>query len=401
MSTNKIKRNQMTNKKQGTKAVWGGQSELFYQGATQVPIVNSVTFGYDNVDDWFDVAIGKKEGHIYSRNTNPTVAVFEEKVRVLENAEAATSFSTGMAAISNTLSTFLSQGDRVVSIKDTYGGTSIIFLEFLPKNGVEVSLCDTTNHEEIEAEVKKGCKMLYLETPTNPTLKVLDLKRLIKTAHDAGALVVVDNTFATPINQQPLELGADIVLHSATKYLGGHSDAMGGVACGNKDLIQQIFHYREINGASLHANTAYMLLRGIQTLELRVMRQNENALKLAEYLEKHEKIEQVFYPGLESHPGHKTASEQMTGFGGVLAFSVKGGFNNVKVFLNNLELAHLAASLGSVSTLIGPPKVTSHVEATVEERKQLGIPENLIRCAIGIENIEDIIADFNKALLKI
>lgn len=391
----------MNDKKLGTKAVWGGQSELFYQGATQVPIVNSVTFGYDNVDDWFDVAIGKKEGHIYSRNTNPTVAVFEEKVRVLENAEAATSFSTGMAAISNTLSTFLSQGDRVVSIKDTYGGTSIVFLEFLPKNGVEVSLCETTNQEEIEAEVKKGCKLLYLETPTNPTLKVLDLKRLIKTAHESDALVVVDNTFATPINQNPLELGADIVLHSATKYLGGHSDAMGGVVCGSKDLIQQIFHYREINGASLHANTAYMLLRGMQTLELRVLRQNENALQLARHLEKHEKIEQVFYPGLESHPGHKIASGQMTGFGGVLSFSVKGDFDNVKVFLNNLKLAHLAASLGSVSTLIGPPKVTSHVEATVEERKQLGIPENLIRCAVGIENIEDIITDFDQALLKI
>lgn len=396
-----MKSSKMNYKKQGTKAVWGGQSELFYQGATQIPIVNSVTFGYDNVDDWFDVAIGKKEGYIYSRNTNPTVAVFEEKVRVLENAEAATSFSTGMAAISNTLSTFLSQGDRVVSIKDTYGGTSVIFLEFLPKNGIEVSLCETTNHEEIEAEVENGCKLLYLETPTNPTLKILDLKRLIKAAHDSGALVVVDNTFATPINQHPLELGADLVLHSATKYLGGHSDAMGGVVCGRKELIQQIFHYREINGASLHANTAYMLLRGIQTLELRVLRQNENALKLAEHLEKNEKVEQVFYPGLESHPDHKIASEQMTGFGGVLAFSLKGDFNKVKVLLNNLELAHLAASLGSVSTLIGPPKVTSHVEATEEERKKLGIPENLIRCAVGIENIEDIIADFDQALLKI
>lgn len=391
----------MKDMKQGTKAVWGGQNNLFYKGATQVPVVNSVTFGYDNVDDWFDVAIGKKEGHIYSRNTNPTVAVFEEKIKVLENAEAATSFSTGMAAISNTLSTFLSQGDRVVSVKDTYGGTSIIFLEFLPKNGIEVKLCDTTNHEEIEAEVRKGCKMLYLETPTNPTLKILDLKRLIRVAHEAGAIVVVDNTFATPINQQPLGLGADIVVHSATKYLGGHSDALGGVACGKKDLIQQIFHYREINGASLHANSAYMLLRGVQTLELRVLRQNENAMNLAEFLEDHTKIEQVFYPGLKSHPGHKIASEQMTGYGGVLAFAVRGDFENVKIFLNSLELAHLAASLGSVSTLIGPPKVTSHVEATEEERKQLGIPENLIRCAVGIENIEDIIADFDKALSKI
>ena len=396
-----MKSEKTKNKKQGTKAVWGGYDDLFYQGATQVPVVNSVTFGYDNVDDWFDVAIGKKEGHIYSRNTNPTVAVFEEKVRVLENAEAATSFATGMAGISNTLYTFLSQGDRVVSIKDTYGGTSVIFLEFLPKNGVEVELCDTGDFDAIEAEVRKGCKMLYLETPTNPTLKVLDIKRLSKVAHEVGAIVVVDNTFATPINQQPLALGADLVLHSATKYLGGHSDAMGGIVCGSKDLIKQLFHYREINGASLHANTAFMLIRGIKTLELRVLRQNENAMKLAEHLEKHPKVDAVFYPGLESHPGHAIAKEQMTGFGGVFAFSLKGEFENVKTFLNNLELAHLAASLGSVSTLIGPPKVTSHVEATEEERKSLGIPESLIRCAVGIENSEDLIADFDQALEKV
>lgn len=396
-----MSKNNLTNKKNGTKAVWGGQENLFYQGATQVPIVNSVTFGYDNVDDWFDVAIGKKEGHIYSRNTNPTVGVFEEKVRILENAEAATSFSTGMAGISNTLSTFLTKGERVVSIKDTYGGTSIVFMEFLPKQGIDVTLCETTNHEKIEEEVRKGCKLLYLETPTNPTLKVLDLKRLIAVAHEVGAIVVVDNTFATPINQQPLALGADLVLHSATKFLGGHSDAMGGVVCGKKDLIQQIFHYREINGATLHANTAYMLLQGIKTLELRILRQNENAMKLAEHLEKHPKVDEVFYPGLESHPSHKIAKEQMTGFGGVFAFSLKGDFENVKIFLNNLELVHLAASLGSVGTLIGPPKVTSHVETTEEERKQLGIPENLVRCSVGIENIEDIIADFDEALSKV
>jgi cystathionine gamma-synthase len=396
-----MKNEDLKAKQNGTKAVWAGQSELFYQGATQVPIVNSVTFGYDNVDDWFDVAVGKKEGHIYSRNTNPTVAVFEEKVRVLENAEAATSFSTGMAAISNTLSTFLNQGDKAVSVKDTYGGTSLLFLEFLPKKGIDVVLCETTNHNEIEAEVRKGCKVLYLETPTNPTLKVMDLKRLINVAQEVGAIVVVDNTFATPINQDPLALGADLVLHSATKFLGGHSDAMGGVVCGKKELIDQIFHYREINGATLHANTAYMLLRGIKTLELRVLRHNENAMQLAEYLQNHPKVDAVYYPGLASHPSHEIAKKQMTGFGGVLAFSLKGEFENVKMFLNHLELAHLAASLGSVGTLIGPPKVTSHVEATEEERKQLGIPENLIRCAVGIENIDDIISDFEQALSKV
>lgn len=395
------KKNKWKNIKSGTQAVWSGETKPFYKGATQVPIVNSVTFGYENVDDWFDVAVGKKAGHIYSRNTNPTVEVFEEKVRILEGAEAATSFSTGMAAISNALFALLSPGDRVVSVKDTYGGTSKIFMDFLPHFGIKVKLCETTAHESIEEEIKNGCNILYLESPTNPTLKVMDLERLIKAAHKTGATVIVDNTFATPINQKPLELGADLVVHSATKYLGGHSDAMGGVVCGKKDLIKKIFHFREINGASLDANSAYFLVRGIKTLELRVKRQNENALALSGFLEGQPKVDKVFYPGLKSHPGHKIAKKQMSGFGGVFAFSLKGGFKEVKKLLNNLEFAHLAASLGSVATLVGPPKVTSHVETSPEERKELGIPESLIRCSVGIENTEDIIADFEQALGKI
>jgi len=390
--------NRWLNKKPGTKAVWSGETEPFFQGATQVPVVHSVTYAYKDVDEWFDVAIGRKEGHIYSRNTNPTVHVFEEKVRILENADAATSFATGMAAISNTLFTLLSPNQRVVSIKDTYGGTSKMFLEFLPRFGINVQLCDTTDHEALETEIKKGCRLLYLESPTNPTLKVMDLRRLIKAAHQIGAIVVVDNTFATPVNQKPLQLGADIVVHSATKFLGGHSDAMGGVVCGNKELVEQIFHFREINGATLDAMSAYLLSRGIKTLELRVQRQNDNAIELARFLQVHSKVEDVFYPGLESHPNHLIAKSQMSGFGGVLAFSLKGGFEKVKLMLNKLEFVHLAASLGSVGTLVGPPKVTSHVETSEEERKQLGIPEGLIRCSVGIENFEDLKANFELAL---
>lgn len=392
---------QWTKTQSGTKAVWSGETTPFFEGASQVPIVQSVTFAYEDVEDWFDVAVGKKKGHIYSRNTNPTIAVFEEKVRILENAEAATSFSTGMAAISNTLYTMLSPGQRVISVKDTYGGTSKIFMDFLPRMGIDVELCDTTNHDALEKEIAKGCQLVYLETPTNPTLKVMDLERLIKAAKKVGAVVVVDNTFATPINQNPLELGADLVLHSATKFLGGHSDAMGGVVCGSKSLIDQIFHYREINGATLDAMSAYLLIRGIKTLELRVERQNKNALELAQFLEGHPEVEEVFYPGLESHPSHDIAKKQMRGFGGVFAFSLKGGFDAVKPMLNALNFAHLAASLGSTGTLVGPPKVTSHVETSAEERKKLGIPEGLIRCSVGIENIEDLIDDFTQALASL
>lgn len=392
------KKSDWKNMQQGTKSVWAGETRPFYEGATQVPIVHSVTFGYDDVDTWFDVAIGKQEGHIYSRNTNPTVAVFEEKMRILEDAEAATSFSTGMAAISNTLFTLLSPGDRVVSIKDSYGGTSKLFIEFLPRFNIEVELCETTNMEALEKEIKKGCRVLYLESPTNPTLKVVDLERLCKVAQEVGATIVVDNTFATPINQKPLQLGADLVLHSATKFIGGHSDAMGGIVCGKKDLVDQIFHFREINGATLDAMSAYLLLRGVKTLELRVQRQNETAMTMAKFLKEQPQVDEVFYPGLASDPGHEIAKKQMSGYGGVLAFSLKGGFENVKTFLNQLQYAHLAASLGSVGTLVGPPKVTSHVEASEAERKQLGIPEGLIRCSVGIENVEDLIADFKNAL---
>jgi cystathionine gamma-synthase len=288
----------------GTRAVWGGEDEYLFQGATQVPVVHSVSFGYGDVDTWAEVAQGRLPGHIYSRNTNPTVAAFEEKVRVLEGAEAATSFSTGMAAISNTLFALLSPGDIVVSVKDTYGGTNKIFLEFLPRFGIQVRLCETADHEAIEAQIRNGCALLYLETPTNPTLKVLDIARLARTAAAVGAVVVVDNTMATPINQRPLALGADIGLHSATKFLGGHADALGGVICGRSDLVGRVFHFREINGATLDPMAAYLLLRGMKTLDLRVRRQNENAMRIARFLHTHDAVDAVLYPGLESHPGH-------------------------------------------------------------------------------------------------
>lgn len=388
----------ITKNKKGTASVWAGEQGTFSDGATTPPIVNSVTYGYHDLDLWNDVALGKKEGYIYSRNTNPTVQVFEEKVRVLEGAEAATSFSTGMAAISNTLFALLTPGERVVSIKDTYGGTSRIFIEFLPAIKVDVTLCETGNHEEMEQEIAKGCRLVYLETPTNPTLKVVDLKRLIKAAKAVNAIVVVDNTFATPINQNPIRLGADIVVHSATKFLGGHSDVMGGVACGKKELIKKIFQYREINGATLHPMSAYMLARGMKTLELRIMRQNESAMIIANYLKKHPKVEEVFYPGLPTHKGHEFAKEQMSGFGGMMSFALKGGYEQVKQFLTKLQYVHLAASLGSVSSLAGPPRTTSHVELTEQQRAKLGIPESLIRYSVGIENVEDLLDDLSQAL---
>jgi len=383
-----------------TKSVWAGEMSLFPYGSTQAPTINSVAYGYENLDEWMAVAKAEKEGHIYGRNTNPTVKILEEKIAFLEDAESATSFSSGMAAISNTLFSNLSAGDRVVVGKDTYGGTSKIFLEFLPKFDIDVAFCDTTNLNAFEKEINSNCDLLYLETPTNPTLKIQDIKTLSNLAKQKGSLVVVDNTLATPINQNPLKLGADIVIHSATKFLCGHSDALGGLVCGDKKNVEKIYHFREINGSCLDPSPAYMILRGIKTLALRIERHNENALKLSEWLSNHKKISTVFYPGLNYHPDYDIARKQMRGFGGVLSFLIKDMFS-ISNLISNLQFSHAAAHLGSVDTIIGPSKTTSHVENTPEERSKLGIPENLIRCSVGIEHIDDIIKDFDQALNSI
>ena len=388
---------------QSTKSIWSGEQEHeLYENSTQVPVVHSVSFGYKDIDTWQKVALGIEKGHIYTRNTNPTVRAFEDKCKELENAEAATSFSSGMASISNTLGTFLKSGDRVVSIKDSYGGTNVIFNEFLPPLNIEVSLCETNDHEQIKSEIAKGCQVLYLETPTNPTIKITDIRKLSTAAKEVGAIVVVDNTFATPINQNPLALGADIVLHSASKYLGGHADALGGVICGSKKLVDKVYHYREINGATLAPMDAYSLLRGMKTLKLRVERQNESAMIIAMHLQKHPLVEQVNYPGLETHLGHEIAKEQMPGgYGGMLSFAVKGGLDSIKKFLPKLKYAHMAANLGCVETVVGPPSTTSHVECSANERAAAGIPEGLVRYSTGIEDVEDLINDLDQALSAI
>ena len=381
----------------GTKAVWAGEKNHRAFNASQVPVVVSCAYTYDDIDQWYDVALEKQPGHIYGRNTNPTVEAFEQKCAELEGAEQATSFATGMAAISNIFYTFLRPGDRVVSIKDSYGGTNKMFTEFLPNIDVECVTCETEDYDEIEVEIAKGCKMLYLESPTNPTVKILDIERLARAAKAVGALVVVDNTLATPINQAPLTLGADLVLHSATKFLGGHADALGGVVCGSSELVKQVYHYREITGATLQPWDAYLLLRGMKTLELRVTRQQTSAMKIATYLQGCDMVEAVNYPGLATHRHHDVAVKQMKGFGGVLSFALKGGMDAVRIMLPQLQYANRAANLGAVETTYGPARTTSHVECTEEERAALGIADGLVRLSVGIEDVEDLIADLDQA----
>jgi len=362
------------------------------------PLIENVAFAYEDIATWRAVALHQAPGDIYSRNSNPTTSAFEEKVAALEGAESATSFATGMAAVSTTLFALLGPSQRAVSVRDAYGATYLHFAQILPRFGVICEVCETEDHEAIEVAIEQGCDVLYLESPTNPTLKVLDLARLSAAAKKVGAITVVDNTFATPINQSPVALGADLVIHSATKFLCGHGDVLGGVVCGRKDLVEKIYRHRELTGPSLDAHSAFLLLRSLKTLGLRMERHNENALALARFLEKQSQVERVYYPGLESHPGHEIARRQMHGFGGVLSFEIKGGFEAVTRFLPRLRYAYMAANLGQVETIVGPPATTSHVELTDEERAAAGVPEGLIRYAVGIEDVEDLKADLEQAL---
>ncbi|AJY77568.1 cystathionine gamma-synthase [Paenibacillus beijingensis] len=381
----------------GTKVVWAGEKPFRAFGATQVPVVLSVAYDYDDVDEWYETALGNRPGYTYNRMDNPTVQAFEAKIRTLECAEAAVAFSSGMAAISSALYTFLRPGDRVVSVKDTYGGTNKIFTEFLPNIDVDVELCTTGDHDQMEREIAKGCKIVYLETPTNPTLKITDINRLAKAAKAVGALVLVDNTFATPINQNPLRLGADLVIHSATKFLGGHADALGGVVCGAKALTDKIYHYREINGATMDPWSAYLILRGMKTLKLRVNQQSGSAMEIAKFLQSQKMVEAVYYPGLPTHPNHDIAKRQMHGFGAIVSMVLKGEMEAIKVMLPKLKYANRAGNLGAVETIYGPARTTSHVECTLEERQILGISEGLLRMSVGIEDTEDLIADLKQA----
>ena len=382
----------------GTLCVWGGEPVEMVEQATQVPVVHSVSFGYPDVDTWLQVAKGEQPGHIYSRNTNPTVKAFEDKVRLLEGAEAATSAATGMGIISSTLFALLCPGDRVVSVKDTYGGTNKLFTEFLPRYNVDVTLCDTTDHEAIEAAVAKGCRLLYLESPTNPTVKVVDIARLAAAGKRVGATVVVDNTFATPINQNPLELGADLVLHSATKYLGGHHDVTAGFVCTGSPLARRIWTYRKIFGGVMDPLSAFLTLRGLKTLDLRIRQHNQNAMTIARYLERHPRVNAVYYPGLDAHPDHAVAEKRMQGFGGMLSFEVDSDFEGTKRVMDRLKTIKLATSLGGVTSLANQPITNTHAALSAEARAKAGVKENLVRLSVGVESVNTLVEDLSQAL---
>jgi cystathionine gamma-synthase len=382
-----------------TRCVHYGRSIDPLTHVMNTPIMENTAFAYETFESWREVALGEKPGDIYSRNSNPTIRALNEKMAALEGTEAATDFSTGMAAINTILFALLSPGQRAVTIKDAYGATYLHFKEILPRFGIHCELCETNDEEAILAAIAKGCDVLYLESPTNPLLHVVDFEKLFAAARKVGAVTIADNTFGTPINQHPIDLGADLVVHSATKFIGGHNDLLAGVVCGKGELVKKVYRYRELVGPSLDPHRASLLLRSLKTLALRVERQNKNAIAMARFLERHAKVLRVNYPGLESHPMHEVAKKQMPGgYGGVLSFEIVGGLEAVARVLPHLKYAYMAANLGQVDTVVGPPSLTSHVECTEEERRAAGIPEGLIRYAAGIEDTEDLIADMDQAL---
>lgn len=393
----------LKNKGIGTIAIHAGQGKNPF-GALSTPIYQTSTFVFDSTEQGGARFAGKEEGYIYSRLGNPTTTVAEEKIAALECGEAAAATSSGMGAISSALWTLLRAGDHVIADKILYGCTFALLSHGMTRYGVEVEFLDTSDLEAVKKAMKKNTRVVYLETPANPNLKISDIEEIAKIAHtNEYTKVVVDNTFASPYLQRPLELGADLVVHSATKYLNGHGDVIAGFVVGNKELITEVklFGIKDMTGSVLGPTEAHLIIRGLKTFEIRMQRHCENAIKVAEYLNAHPKVSKVYYPGLEDHEGYKIAKKQMTGFGGIMSFELKGGFEAGKTLLNNVEMCALAVSLGDTETLIQHPASMTHSAYTSEELKEAGIPEGLVRLSVGLENIEDIIADLDKALEKV
>ena len=373
-------------------------------GALAVPIYQTSTFVFDSAEQGGKRFALEEEGYIYSRLGNPTTAVFEEKIAALEGGEASVATSSGIGAITSTLWTLLKAGDHVIADKTLYGCTFAYLNHGVAKFGVEVDFIDTSDLELVRKTMKSNTRVVYLETPANPNMKVVDIKAVAEIAHtNPNTLVVVDNTFATPFCQRPLELGCDVVVHSVTKYLNGHGDVIAGVVISKKEIIDQVrlVGVKDMTGSVLGPTEAFYIIRGMKTFELRMRRHCENAMKVAEYLEAHDKIEKVYYPGLKSHDGYEVASKQMEAFGGILAFELKGGFEAGKTLLNNVKMAALAVSLGDAETLIQHPASMTHSPYTKEERLAAGITDGLVRLSVGLENIEDIIADLEYGLAQI
>ncbi|MGB9721577.1 MAG: trans-sulfuration enzyme family protein [bacterium] len=385
-----------------TNIVHGGVHFDEKTGAHVPPIYMTSTFVFKDVDHGARLFRDVEDGYIYTRLGNPTIDLLAKKMALLESTEAGLVFASGMAAIFATILTCCKSGDHIISDKVIYGGTYGLCQGVLPRLGITTTFVDTTNDSEILSALKPNTKLILAESPANPTLRINDISHLAEIAHKNKILLCIDNTFATPYLQRPIELGADIVVHSATKYLGGHGDLIGGIVVGKKDFIKTMADEiaKDVGGCISPVN-AWLILRGLKSLAVRMERHCSNAMALARFLKNHPKVAKVYYPGLEDHPGYEIAKRQMRYFGGMLGFDLKGGKEAGKIVMNSVKLCTLAVSLGDTDTLIEHPASMTHSTYTEEELIKAGINPGFVRMSVGIENVDDLIADLEQALAKI
>ena len=371
-------------------------------GSAVMPIYQTSTFAFKNAQHGADLFAGKEKGYIYTRIGNPTIEALENKLAELENGFGGIALASGMAAVSTIYTALLKAGDHMISTGAVYGPSRGVMETVFHKYGVESSYIDTSKIENIEAAIKENTKVLYLETPANPTIQLTDIKAACDLAHKHNILVVVDNTFSSPYLQKPLDLGADVVLHSLTKFINGHADIVGGaLIVKDPELYKVVRKTMTYMGGNMDPHQAYLVSRGVKTLSLRIDRAQENAMKVAEFLENHDKVEWVKYPGLKSFEQHELAKQQMKGFGTMISFELKGGYKSGVTLMDNVHLALLAVSLGGVESLIQHPASMTHAGVDKEAKLAAGITDGLVRFSVGIENVEDIISDLEQALAKI
>jgi cystathionine beta-lyase/cystathionine gamma-synthase len=380
---------------QETESVRGGVDLRKKNAPLATPIYQTSTF---EVTDTEEQLRATHTDMFYTRYGNPTHTVAESAIAELEGTDGALLFASGMSAITTTVMSLLKSGDHVVAQRDIYGGAIKFFSSWLPKMGIETTFVETTDYDQHARAIRPNTRLLYLESPTNPTLRVVDLGKVSALAKQHNLISMIDSTFATPINQRPYEFGIDLVMHSGTKYFSGHSDLICGIVAGGRDLIDQIHETRTTLGGTIDPHAAWLLLRGIKTLAIRVERQNENALRVAQFLARHSKVRWVHYPFLDDHPQRSLAMEQMHGGGGVLSFEIDGSGEDARRLAESLHLFTLAPSLGGVDSLVTIPVLTSHAMISAEHRQKMGVTEQLIRLSVGIENCDDLIADLEQGL---
>lgn len=389
--------------RRATMAIHGNESNKGKSEPVTVPIYQSSTYVFPNTDSMEATIVrGERTQHEYVRFGNPAQDLLNERLALLELADDALVFSSGMAAITNAILSVVGRGDEVIASATLYGQTLNFLRKSLPQEyGVESKFISVADLHDLERHVTSKTKLIYFESPTNPNLQVADIARVAEQARELGVKTMIDNTFATPINQQPITMGVDCVVHSGTKYLGGHSDLLAGVAAGSKEFVDKCNERMHTYGPTLDPFATFLLLRSLKTLAVRVERQSQSAIKVAEHLRSHPKIERVHYPGLRDDPYHEVAKKQMSGFGGMVTFVLKGGRRDAMTFVDNLELALNATSLGGVETLVSIPVISSHAWQTPEELGLAGVVPEMVRFSVGLEAPEDLIEDVEQALDKI